>query len=133
MPVTSPTDPSHLDDVRFVVRELSNYTRREEIMQALILRRGYTWAEAGQVVDQIASTNQGSVARRQLPLLITLTIIGFITSCALLSFGGYTLLYRIPARLTLLRVAIPALVSGFTMFVGSLIGIVQVMKAMIKD
>lgn len=133
MPVPAPTDPSQLDDVRFVVRELSNYTRREEIMQALIIRRGYTWAEAGQIVDQIAVTNQGSIARRQLPLLVALTIIGFITSCALLSFGGYTLLYRIPTRFTLFRFAIPALVSGFTMFCGSLIGIVQVMKAMIED
>ncbi|HEY0733280.1 MAG TPA: hypothetical protein VGD69_00085 [Herpetosiphonaceae bacterium] len=133
MPVPTPIDPANLDDVRFVVRELSNYTRREEIMQALILRRGYTWAEAGQVVDQIARTNQGSVARRQLPLLITLTIIGFVTSCALLSFGGYTLLYRIPTRFTLFRVIVPSLVVGFTMFGGSVMGIGQVLKAMFKD
>lgn len=133
MPVPTPTDPANLDDVRFVVRELSNYTRREEIMQALIMRRGYTWTEAGQIVDQIAATNQGSVARRQLPLLLFLTIIGFVSSCALLSFGGYTLLFRMPTPLTLFRLVIPALVSGITLFGGSLMGVGQVMKAMFKE
>jgi hypothetical protein len=127
-----PTDSSTQDDIAFVIRELSNHVRREEVMQALIMRRGYSWTEAGYVVDQIAARHQGSIAARQLPLYLFLGITTFIAGCVLVTYSGYRLMYYVPINPFVIRNLFIALGSGAVMIGGSLIGLVQAFTALRK-
>lgn len=122
-------DPSRQADIAFVIRQLSNHVRREEVMQALMARHGYTWTEAGRIVDEIATTYQGQIATRQLPLLLYLGITTFIGGCVLLLYCSYRLLFHMPFNPWALRNLVVGLGSGFVMVIGSAIGLVQALIA----
>ena len=139
-------------DVEFVVNELSRYTRRAEIVQEVMLRRGTTWAEADQFVQAVEAIHSGRVATRQAPLEIALGCttlfggtclfccvasylfwIGWFSTQSLLVFARFLLSLMInPFGLLFLLAVLWLLWKSIQMMGGAVLGFAQTLRAMMR-
>lgn len=119
-------------DIEFVIRELSNYTNRQEVKQALMVRRGLSWNAADELVSYVEQNYSTSVATRQAPLQIFLGAMSLIGGIALISYAGLRLLLGIPISPLAMRNLVVSLVTGILMVGGSLLGFWQTFRAIFK-
>lgn len=123
-------------DVEFVVRALGGNNGPENVSRMLCEQKGYNWSEAQSFVAEVAAQQKTRIARRQSPFLLFLGVTTIIGGLWLVLSNGSFLL-RFATQPVLLNPTI--LVRGGTLFVvgigmvlGSLIGIVQQVRAMLR-
>ncbi len=113
-----------------VVNDLAKHRSRNEIIRSICEQAGMNWPDAERAVQQIEQEHGRSIARRQSPLMIALSVGTLLIGIALLIYGleffiaffqGSTLEQALSLRSAYLRI-----IGGFTglgMTAGGLIGI----------
>ncbi len=113
-----------------VVKDLARHRSRNEIVRMVCEQTGVNWPEAEQMVKQVESEQAHTIARKQGPLMIFLSIGSLIVGAAMLAysaeffiafFQGQPLDMILSLRSGYLRI-IGAL-TGTGMVVGGLIGV----------
>ncbi len=112
-----------------IVHDLSKHRSRNELIREVCEQSGLNWPEAELLVQQVAEKHGRTIARRQTPLMIFLSISTILIGAALLLYGleffvaffqGSTLDQVLSLRSAYLR-----LIGGFTglgMLVGGFLG-----------
>ena len=76
----------------FIIKELSKHHDRKEIIRQICERGGFNWSEAEQAVALIESQHRRTIAARQTPLLLFLSIGTLLLGLGLLAFNMQGLL-----------------------------------------
>ncbi len=115
--------------VQRIVEDLAKHRSRNELIREVCEQSGLNWPEAEHLVQQVADEHGRTIARRQTPLMVFLSISTILIGAALLLYGleffmaffqGSTLDQVLSLRSAYLR-----LIGGFTglgMLVGGFIG-----------
>ena len=115
---------------RRIVAELARQHDRNDIIQMVCERAGMEWPQAAQLVKQVEAEQAHTIARKQSPLLIFLSIGSILIGAALLYLAfdyvmgflqGHALEELLNFRSGLYRLA--GAVTGLGMVVGGLIGL----------
>ncbi len=113
-----------------VVSDLSKHRSRNEIIRMLCEEGGMNWPEAEQFVKKVEADNAHTIARKQGPLMLFLSIGSLLVGAALLAYGaeffmalfqGDALSIVLSARSAYLRLA--GSVTGLGMVIGGFIGL----------
>lgn len=122
-----------------IVERISKGVSTNEIITGLCEQENINWEEAKELVERIRQANQSTISRRQFPLLIVMALFFFLTGFGLMIFSIVSLvqiheLYSATQQPTWNLVQtimllfnygsgfIAAIVLGFGMVLGSLIG-----------
>jgi hypothetical protein len=122
----------HLAITEYVIRELSRYRKRDDIVLAVCEREGLPWNEAESLVQQVETQYAGRIARRQLPFLLLAGIGVTIAGIALMV--GMSILTILGIVIVFLRIPIPYLgnlvffVIGMLMTTGGIVGMINLMR-----
>ena len=115
---------------RQIVNDLSRQRSRNEIIRMICEQAGMDWPQAEKFVQQVEIEQAHSIARKQSPLLIALSIGSVLIGAALLYLGvdyvlgyfrGQALDELLNLRSGLYRIA--GGITGLGMIVGGLIGL----------
>ncbi len=118
-----------------VVNELSKHRSRNEIIRMLCEEGGMNWTAAEQFVKKVEAEHAHTIARKQGPLMIFLSIGSLLVGAALLAYGaeffaalfqGDALSIILSARSAYLRLA--GSVTGLGMVIGGFIGLYDAFK-----
>ncbi len=113
-----------------VVNDLSKHRSRNEIIRMLCEEGGMNWPEAEAFVKKVEAEHAHTIARKQGPLMIFLSIGSLLVGAALLAYGaeffmalfqGDALSIILSARSAYLRLA--GSVTGLGMVIGGFIGL----------
>ncbi len=126
--------------VQRIVRDLGKHRSRNELIREVCEQSGMNWPEAEKMVQQIEAEHGRSIARRQSPLMIFLSLGTILIGAALLLYGleffmaffqGSTLDQVLSLRSAYLR-----LIGGFTglgMLVGGFIGFWKSVSPLLQE
>ena len=115
--------------VQRIVKDLAKHRSRNEIIREACEQSGMNWPEAERLVEQVAQEHRRTIARRQGPLMIAISIGTLLIGAALLLqgldffmgfFQGNTLEQILSLRSAYLRLI--GGVTGLAMLAGGLIG-----------
>lgn len=115
---------------RRIVAELARQHNRNDIIRMVCEHAGLEWPQAEQVVKQVEAEQAHTIARKQSPLLIFLSIGSILIGIALLYLGfdyvmgffrGQALEELLSVRTGLYRIG--GAVTGLGMIVGGFIGL----------
>ncbi len=113
-----------------VVNDLSKHRSRNEIVRMLCEECAMNWTEAEQFVKKVEAENAHTIARKQGPLMLFLSIGSLLVGAALLAYGaeffmalfqGNALSIVLSARSAYIRLA--GSVTGLGMVIGGFIGL----------
>lgn len=71
----------------FIINELSKHHNRKDVIRKICERGGITWKDADRLVTLIEAQHQRTIARRQTPLLLFLSIGILLLGIGLLAFN----------------------------------------------
>lgn len=74
--------------VDFIVSELGNQHSQDEIISSLCENLGMPWADAEKFVKQVQAERGQSIAARQSPLLVVMSIVGLIAASIIFILGA---------------------------------------------
>ena len=126
--------------VQRIVKDLAKHRSRNEIIREVCEQSGMNWPEAEHLVEQVGQEHARTIARRQGPLLIFLSICTLLIGVLLLLYGaeffiaffqGNTLEQVLSLRSAYLR-----LIGGFTglgMLVGGFIGLWRTVGPLLEE
>ena len=113
-----------------IIDELGKHHSRNEIILAVCEKSGLNWMQAEQLIEQVEEQRKRTIATRQSPLLILISVVTIIAGMGLL---GYGILFfadffqrDILERALLLRTGyfrIASLLTGLAMLGGGLYGL----------
>jgi len=113
-----------------IIDELGKHHSRNEIILAVCEKSGLNWMQAEQLIEQVEEQRKRTIATRQSPLLILISVVTIIAGMVLL---GYGILFfadffqrDILERALLLRTGyfrIASLLTGLAMLGGGLYGL----------
>ncbi len=113
-----------------VVDELSRHRSRNEIIRSVCEESSMNWPQAEQFVQKVETEHAHTIARKQSPLMIFLSIGSLLVGAALLAYGAefFVALFKGDALSVILsaRSAYLRLISSLTglgMVIGGLIGL----------
>lgn len=118
-----------------VVNDLAKHRSRNEIIRMLCEDGGMNWREAEGFVAKVESEQAHTIARKQGPLMIFLSIGSLLIGAVLLAYGaeffmallqGDALSVVLSARSAYLRLA--GSLTGLGMIIGGLIGLYDAFK-----
>lgn len=125
--------PQTQADIDFVVGEFSNHTRRDEIKQNMMMRRGLSWSEAEEFVSHVEQNYGRAIVARQTPLFLLMAIGSLIVGCALLIYVIWQLqTYGMPVSRFDVRRIVGGAVTGGLLFISGVVGLIQTMAALRK-
>src|SRR5512138_174998 len=123
-----------------IVKDLAKHRSRNEITRSVCEEGGLNWPEAERLIKEVEQEHSRTIARRQGPLMIFLSIGTLLIGIALLIYGlefftaffqGNTLEQVLSLRSAYLR-----LIGGFTglaMTAGGLIGLWKTVTPLLGD
>ena len=124
---------------QLIVRELSKHRSRNELIRTVCEQGGMNWPQAEHLVKQVEQQHGQTIARRQRPFLIFLSVGTLVMGIVLLAysaeffiafFQGDTLGKILSMRGAFYRIA--GAVTGLGMVIGGLIGVVQTVVPLLE-
>ena len=114
----------------FIIKELGRHRERQDIVNRICEKSTLSWTEAEQMIDEVESQNRRTIAGRQGPLLIFLSIATMILGIALIAYNMEILLAIFQQDLLGQILSLQsgyyraaALITGLAMAVGGLYGL----------
>ncbi len=125
---------------QYVIKALGRNRSQSDIVQYLCENAKMTWPEAEKLVRQIQVKHSGEISSRQSPLIIAIGIMSLLTGVLLIAYGLYYFLILANIdRDEMVRnsrgaiYAVMALISGFGLITGSIIGMWKNIISLFED
>jgi hypothetical protein len=122
----------------FVIREIAKHHSRSDIVMALCQRMGFDWQEAEQFIKNVEAHHGRSVAARQSPFLVLVSLVILIGGIYLAARGVLFFLdfsaMDATTRLLSLRTSYimgGSLLTGLGFIAGSIIGLWKTVAALL--
>lgn len=124
----------------FIITELSKHHDRKEIIRMVCERGGLTWKDADRLIALVEAQHQRTIASRQTPLLLFLSIGTLLLGIGLLAFNMQILLAffqkDVLGQVLSLQSSyyqILGLITGLGMTVGGLVGLWKAFGAIFPE
>jgi hypothetical protein len=139
----------NLDLTDSIIQRLSKGEARNDIIKDVCENTGHTWQEIEKLVDNLSVENADAITRRRSPILFAIALFFFIAGFSLALYAGFLfwealtfmsasqadMLEKFGSLAYLANYTPGALFMGFTgaaMIAGSLVGIKQVWRALLR-
>ena len=124
----------------FIIKELSRHRNRKDIVQRICEREGLNWKDAERLITLVEANHSRTIATRQTPLLLFLSIGTLLLGIGLLVFNMQILLALfqndVLGQLLSLQSSyyrMIGLLSGLGMTVGGLVGLWKAFGAIFPE
>lgn len=124
----------------FIIKELSRHRDRRDIVQRICEREGLNWKDAEHLVTLVEANHSRTIATRQTPLLLFLSIGTLLLGIGLLAFNMQVLLAffqkDVLGQLLSLQSSyyqVLGLLTGLGMTVGGLVGLWKAFGAIFPE
>lgn len=118
---------------QFVINELGKHHNKNEIIVALCERMGISWRDAGKFISEVEAQHKRSIASKQSPFIVFLSVMVLIGGLYLtINNGLYLYQYFIATHNTFsitgaldlhtLYLRAGSFLTGFSMIIGGVIG-----------
>jgi hypothetical protein len=123
-----------------IIDELGKHHSRNELIRVVCERAGINWADAAKLIEQVEEQHRGTIAKRQSPILLAISIFTMIGGLALLfvNFQFFIDFFQSDPleRLLVLRTGyykIVGLVTGLGMLSGGIYGFWKTLMPLFED
>jgi hypothetical protein len=124
----------------FIIKELSKHRDRRDIIQRICEREGLNWKDAERLITLVEANHRRTIATRQTPLLLFLSIGTLLLGIGLLAFNMQVLLAffqkDVLGQLLSLQSSyyqVLGLITGLGMTVGGLVGLWKAFGAIFPE
>ena len=124
----------------FIIKELSRHRNRKDIVQRICEREGLNWKDAERLITLVEANHSRTIATRQTPLLLFLSIGTLLLGIGLLAFNMQILLALfqndVLGQLLSLQSSyyrMIGLLTGLGMTVGGLVGLWKAFGAIFPE
>ena len=124
----------------FIIKELSRHRNRKDIVQRICEREGLNWKDAERLITLVEANHSRTIATRQTPLLLFLSIGTLLLGIGLLAFNMQILLALfqndVMGQLLSLQsnyYRMIGLLTGLGMTVGGLVGLWKAFGAIFPE
>ena len=124
----------------YVIKALGRNRSQNDIVQYLCENANITWPEAEKLVRQIQVRHGSEISSRQSPLIIAIGIMSLLTGVLLIAYGLYSFFMiankdavGMASNSRSAFYAIGAIISGFGLITGSIIGMWKNIKSLFED
>jgi hypothetical protein len=124
----------------FIIKELSKHRDRRDIVQRICEREGLNWKDAERLITLVEANHRRTIATRQTPLLLFLSIGTLLLGIGLLAFNMQVLLAffqkDVLGQLLSLQSSyyqVLGLITGLGMTVGGLVGLWKAFGAIFPE
>ncbi len=122
---TQQRSPYPQEQIDFVIAEFGRHEDRYEIVQKVIARYNGNYKDAEALIEYVQHSYSGSIARKQMPLILVLSIAGIIGGLYLVGTSVWywqsaPLIYSLLSPRLIFRFG-----SGLAMLIGGIAGIVR--------
>jgi hypothetical protein len=123
-----------------IIKELSKHHERKEIARKVCEQSNLNWSEAERLIEQVETQNKRTIAGRQSPFLIFLSIATLILGLGLLAYNMQFLIHFFQKdtveQILSLRggyYELAGLITGVSMTIGGFYGVWKTLASLLPD